>query len=132
MAWRSPLRRETRSFEVVRRSPPGRMAPLLMRRIGGLLCFDLLQHRRQPLVVDDRAWLRGPDLVEYLKIERRSVELDREPPVGVIHNLHLLAHQTAGQRRRVQEQHHAVVVQGQVARHCALLPPGQDLVQIIG
>jgi hypothetical protein len=29
------------------------MAPLLMRRVGGLLCFDLLQHRRQPLVVDD-------------------------------------------------------------------------------
>jgi hypothetical protein len=32
--------------------------------------------------------------------------------------------------RRVQEQHHPVVVQ--VARHCALLPPGQHLVQVIG
>ena len=72
------------------------MAPLLMHRVGGLLCFDLLQHRRQPLVVDDRARLHCPDLVEYLKTERRSVELDREPPVRVVHNLHLLAHQATG------------------------------------
>jgi hypothetical protein len=33
--------------------------PLLMRRVGGLLCFDLLQHRREPLVVDDCAWLHA-------------------------------------------------------------------------
>src|ERR1700730_7727170 len=33
---------------------------------------------------------------------------------------------------RVQQQHHPVIVQGQVARQRALLPPGQDLVQIIG
>ena len=103
-----------------------------MRRVGGLLRFDLLQYGRQPLVVDDRAGLHCLDLVEHLETERCSIELNREPPVRVIHDLHLLARQATGQRRRVQQQHHPVVVQGQVARHRALLPPGQDLVQIIG
>ncbi len=49
----------------------------------------------------------------------------------VVHHLHLLAHQATGQRGRIQEQHHPVVVQGQVAGDRALLPPRQDLVQII-
>jgi hypothetical protein len=39
VAWRSPLRGQTRRFEVVGRPPPGRMPPLLMRRVGGLLCL---------------------------------------------------------------------------------------------
>ena len=105
---------------------------LLMRRVGGLLRLQLLQYGRQPLVVDDCAGLHCLDLVEHLETERRSVELYREPSVRVVHHLHLLARQATGQRRRVQEQHHPVVVQGQVARDRALLPPGQDLVQIIG
>jgi len=81
VAWRSPLRGQTRRFEVVGRPPPGRMPPLLMRRVGGLLCFDLLQHRREPLVVDDCAWLHCPDLVEHPETECCPVELNRKPPV---------------------------------------------------
>ena len=78
------------------------MPPLLPRRIGGLLRLDLLQHGRQPLVVDDRAGLHCLDLVEHLETERRSVELNREPPIRVVHYLHLLAYQATGQRRRIQ------------------------------
>ena len=72
------------------------MPPLLPRRIGGLLRLDLLQHGRQPLVVDDRTGLHCLDLVEYLETERRSVELNRKLPVRVVHDLDLLAHQTTG------------------------------------
>ena len=132
MAWCAPLRRQTWRLEVVRRPLPCDMPALLTRWISGLLRLHLLQHGRQPLVVDDRAGLHCLDLVEHLETERRSVELNREPPVRVVHHLDLLAHQATGQRRRVQHQHHPVIVQGQVARDCALLPPSQDLVQIIG
>jgi hypothetical protein len=132
MAWCAPLRRQTRRLEVVRRSPTRHVPSLLTRRVGGLLHLDLLQYGRQPLVVDDRGGLHGLDLVEQLETERRAVELNREPAVRVVHYLYLLAYQATGQRRRVQQQHHPVVVQGQVARDRALLPPGQDLVQILG
>src|SRR5712675_30253 len=105
VAWCPPLRRQTRRLEVVRRPLSCSVPSLLPRRISGLLRLDLLQHGRQPLVVDDRAGLHGLDLVEYLETERRSIELNREPPVRVIHHLHLLARQATGQRGRVQEQH---------------------------
>src|SRR5271163_2836306 len=131
-AWCPALRRQTRRLEVVRRSLPRNVPSLLTRRVGGLPCLHLLQHGRQLLVVDDRAGLNRLDLIEDLETERRSVELNRKPPVRIVHYLDLLAHQATGQRRRVEEQHHPVVVQGQVAGDRPLLPPGQDLVQIIG
>src|SRR4029077_17134136 len=118
-----PLRRQTRRLEVVRRPLSRNVCSVLPRRISGLLRLDLLQHGRQLLVVDDRAGLHGLDLVEYLETERRPVELNGEPPVRVVDYFHLLARQATGQRRRVQQQHHAIVVQGQVARDRALLPP---------
>src|SRR5215831_8449300 len=96
VAWCTPLRRQTRRLEVVRRSLPPSVPALLPRRVGGLLRLDLLQHGRQPLVVDDRAGLHCLDLVEHLETERCSIELNREPPVRVVHNLDLLAHQAAG------------------------------------
>jgi hypothetical protein len=43
--------------------------------------------------VDDRAGLHCVDLVEHLEAECRAVELNREPPVRVVHHLDLLAHQ---------------------------------------
>src|SRR5262249_40032124 len=72
------------------------------------------------------------EFANAITAERRSIELNREPPIRVVHYLDLLAHQATGQRRRVQQQHHPVVVQGQVARDRALPPPSQDLVQVIG
>ena len=92
---------KTVDLEVVRRPLPSNVPALPMRRIGGLLCLDLLQHGRQPFVVDDRAGLHRLDLVEHSETEGRSIELNREPPVRVVHDLHLLAHQPTGQRRRV-------------------------------
>ena len=53
--WCPALRRDPRRLEIVRRSLPRNVPSLLMRRVGGLLCLYLLQHGRQPLVVDDRA-----------------------------------------------------------------------------
>jgi hypothetical protein len=61
VAWDPALRRQTRRLEVVRRSLPRHVPSLLMRRISGLLRLDLLQHGRQPLVVDDRAGLHRLD-----------------------------------------------------------------------
>src|SRR6266568_9152476 len=84
VAWSPALRRQTRRLEVVWRSPPRHVPALLMRRIGGLLRLDLLQHGRQPLVVDDRAGLHGLDLVEHFETERCAVELNREPAVRVV------------------------------------------------
>src|SRR5271170_4435254 len=111
-AWCPALRRQTRRLEVVRRSLPRNVPSLLTRRVGGLPCLHLLQHGRQLLVVDDRAGLNRLDLIEDLETERRSVELNRKPPVRIVHYLDLLAHQATGQRRRVEEQHHPVVGQG--------------------
>src|SRR3984893_10936292 len=99
MAWCAPLRRQTWRLEVVRRPLPCDVPALLTRWISGLLRLLLLQHGRQPLVVDDRAGLHGLDLVEHFETERRSVELNREPPVRVVHDLDLFAHQATGQRR---------------------------------
>ena len=93
-----PLRWRTRRLEVIRRPLPCNVSALLPRRISGLVRLYLLQHGRQPLVVDDRAGLHGLDLVEHLETERCSVELNREPAVRVIHHFHLLARQATGQR----------------------------------
>src|ERR1700720_1314316 len=101
VAWGPALRRQTRRLEVVRWSLPRNVPSLLPRRVGGLLRLDLLQHGRQPLVVDDCAGLHCLDLVEHFETERRSVELNREAAVRVVHHLHLLAHQAAGQRRGI-------------------------------
>ena len=56
------------------------MPSLLMRRVGGLLCFDLLQHRREPLVVDDRARLHCLDLVEHPERQRDTFVPDSKAP----------------------------------------------------
>jgi len=93
-----PLRWQTRRLEVIRRPLPCNVSALLPRRTSGLVRLYLLQHGRQPLVVDDRAGLHGLDLVEHLETERCSVELNREPAVRVIHHFHLLARQATGQR----------------------------------
>jgi hypothetical protein len=58
------------------------MPALLTRRIGGLLRLYLLQHSRQSFIVDDRTGLHRLDLVEHPETERRSIELNREPPSG--------------------------------------------------
>jgi hypothetical protein len=47
-----PLRWRTRRLEVVRRALPRNLPGLLLRRVGGLLRLHLLQHGRQPLVVE--------------------------------------------------------------------------------
>jgi len=51
-AWGPPLRWQTRRLEVIRRPLPGNVSALLPRRISGLVRLYLLQHGRQPLVVD--------------------------------------------------------------------------------
>jgi hypothetical protein len=71
------------------------------------------------------------DLVEHPKRQRSAVELHREPSVRIVHHVHLPAHQTTRQWRRLQDQHHPVVVQREVLRHGPFLAPGQDLVQIV-
>ena len=77
-----PLRWQTRRLEVIRRPLPCNVSALLPRRISGLVRLYLLQHGRQPLVVDDRAGLHGLDLVEHLETEHRPVELNRNRPSG--------------------------------------------------
>jgi hypothetical protein len=67
VAWCSLLRRQTRRLEAVRRSLPGNVPALPMRRVGGLLRFQLLQDGRQSLVVEDRAGRYCLDLVKTLK-----------------------------------------------------------------
>ena len=47
-----PLRWRTRRLEVIRRPLPCNVSALLPRRISGLVRLYLLQHGRQPLVVD--------------------------------------------------------------------------------
>src|SRR6267378_1375944 len=59
VAWCAPLRRQTWRFDVVRRPLPRNVPALLTRRVGGLLRLNLLQHGRQPLVVDDRPRIRS-------------------------------------------------------------------------
>ena len=56
-------------------------------------------------------------------------ELNCELAVRIVHDIDCLAHQAAGKRRRIQQEHHAVVMQGQVLGDSALLPPGENLAQ---
>ena len=58
-------------------------------------------------------------------------ELNREAAVRIVHDIDRLAHQTAGERRRIQQEHHAVVMQGQVLRDGALLAPGENLAEVV-
>lgn len=56
------------------------MPVLLTRWVGSLPRLHLLEHGGQPFIVDNRAGLHCLDLVEQLEAERRSMELNREPP----------------------------------------------------
>ena len=91
-AWGPPLRRQTRRLEVVRRSLPRSVSALLPCRISGLLRLYLLQYGRQPLIVDDPPGCTVWILSNTLKPSVAPLNRTREPPVRVIHDLHLLAH----------------------------------------
>ena len=97
-----PLSGQARRFEVVHRPSSFRVEPSPMRLERVLLFFDQGQHGAKPLALDDGARLDGLDLVKCPERQRRPIEPDREPAVGVIHHLHLLASQPPSQRRRVQ------------------------------
>jgi len=57
---------------------------------------------------------------------------DSKAPVRVIDHLDLLAREPARERRRVQQQHHPVVAQCEIAGDRPRLAPSQDLVEIVG
>ena len=79
----------------------------------------------------DHVGVHRANFVKHLEAEGDAVELDRKTPVRIIHNVDFLAHQSARLRCRIQYEHHPVIMQGEVVRDRPLLPPGQNLVQII-
>ena len=107
------------------------MPTLAVRRIVRLPRFHDRQHGRQPFVVDNRTRLDSLDRVKQPERQRGAVELNGKPPVRVVRHLDLLACQASCEWRRLQDQQHPVVVQGEVLRHRPRLAPGQDLVQIV-
>jgi hypothetical protein len=68
VAWCPPLRRQTRRLEIVRRSLPRNVPPLLTRRVGGLLRLDLL------ITVDRRSSSAG-DLGEADNHDRQHADI---------------------------------------------------------
>ena len=95
----------------------------------------LFHHRQcstQPFVLDNRSRRHGLDLVEHPERQRRAFKLNREPAIRIVHHIDLLACQPTRERRWIEQQHHPVVMQGQVVGDRPHLPPGQDLIQIVG
>jgi len=115
---------------VGRPRPPGRPAPPV-RRVGGLPRLHVGQRLSEPFVLDHRAGCHPRDLVGHAERQRLAAMPHREPAIGIVHHLDLLARQAARAWRGVQEQHHAVVVQGEAGRDRARLAPGQRLVRVI-
>jgi hypothetical protein len=64
--------------------------------------------------------------------QRNPFVPNRKAPVRVVHYLDPLAGEPARERRRVEQQHHPVVAQGEIASDCPRLAPSQDLVEIVG
>jgi hypothetical protein len=72
------------------------------------------------------------DLVEHPERQRDTLMSDSKSPVRVIDHLDLLAREPARERRRVQQQHHPVVAQCEIAGNRPLLAPSQDLIETVG
>jgi hypothetical protein len=88
--------------------------------------------RPAPLVLDDRAGRHRPDLVEHPERQGDTFVPDSEAPVRVIHHLDLLVGEPVREGRRIQQKHHPVVAQREIAGDPPLLAPSQDLVFYVG
>src|SRR4051812_25154715 len=103
------------------------------RRFGGYAaCSSRANASAAPLILDDRAGRYRLDLVEHPERQRDAFVPDSETPVRVIHHLDRLACEPAREGRRVQQKHHPVIAQCEIAGELALLAPRQDLVKIVG
>src|SRR5271170_6405893 len=120
--------------------PPGCLAAagVVDRPAYGLVDTTLAARARTPVprpaayILDDRAGRHCLDLVEHPERQCDTVVSDSEAPVRVIHHLDFLAREPAREQRRVQQKHHPVVAQCEIAGDRPLLAPSQDLVEIAG
>ena len=90
------------------------------------------QRRAEPLILDDCAGRHRLDLVEHPEWQGDTVVPDSKAPVRIIHHLDRPAGEPAREGRRVQQKHHLVIAQREIAGELALLAPRQDLVKIVG
>src|SRR6516165_510918 len=126
----SPLCRHTRCLQIVWRPLASWIAPPTVRRIRRLQLSCERQCLAQPLVLDDRTGSHRLDLVEHPELQGDTFVSDSKAPVRVIHYLDLLAREPARERRRVQQKHHPIVAQCEIAGDRPFLAPSQDLVEI--
>src|SRR6516225_4104163 len=129
--WAAPCR-HARCLQIVRWPLASWIAPPTVWRIRRLQLSRERQRRAQPLVLDDRARRHRLDLVEHPERQGDTFVPDSKAPVRVIHHLDLLAREAAREGRRIQQKHHPVVAQCEIAGERPLLAPSQDLVEIVG
>src|SRR3954447_21346491 len=128
----TPLCRHTWRLQIVWRPAASWIAPSAVRWIRRLQLLHEGQRCAEPLILDDRAGRHRLDLVEYPERQGDTVVPDSEAPVRVIHHLDCFAGEPAREGRRVQQKHHPVITQREIAGELALLAPRQDLIKIVG
>jgi hypothetical protein len=77
---------------------------------GGLLLLDEGQCSSKLFIFNNLSRLYGLKLIEHTKRQIHAEILNGEPAIRVIHDHHTLTSKRPGEWCRVQNQHHAIIV----------------------
>jgi len=117
--------------QIVRRPLPHHVVASAVWQIGRLLRLHVRENFRQPLVFHDRARFNRSNLIEQFERQIDPVRPYRKSAVDVVYDFDFLAYEAAGQWCRIEDQHHPVIVQGQVLGNCSLFAPCQNLIEVL-
>ena len=96
-----------------------------------LLLTDMRKYGAEMLVLDDGGLRNLPQLVKGGVRQVASAVADCQPAVGIIDDGDALAAEFAGDRVRLEQKHHLVVLQGQAVGNRPLFAPGEDVGEVI-
>ena len=109
----------------------GRSDAALVGLMHVLALPDQVEQGPQPLVFGDGGLVDLPDLVEGAIGEVDAVVADHQAAVGTVVDGDALADRRLGGLRRLQNEHHLVVLQGQRLGQGAFHAPGEGLIEVV-